>query len=62
MTRQVPGNAIIAVDVGNNTYFLGHYFECDAQAVLMSGDLGCIGFAFPAAMGAWAATAVSTSR
>ena len=55
MTRQVPANAAIAVDVGNNTYSFGRYFECDAQSVLMSGYLGSIGFAFPAAMGAWAA-------
>jgi thiamine pyrophosphate-dependent acetolactate synthase large subunit-like protein len=56
MTRQVPEDAIIAVDVGNNTYSFGRYFECEQQAVLMSGYLGSIGFAFPAAMGAWAAT------
>ncbi len=56
MTRQVPADAIIAVDVGNNTYSFGRYFECDAHAVLMSGYLGSIGFAFSAAMGAWAAT------
>ncbi len=43
------------VDVGNNTYSFGRYFECDRQAVLMSGYLGSIGFGFPAAMGAWAA-------
>jgi len=56
MTRQVPDDAIIAVDVGNNTYSFGRYFECSRQAVLMSGYLGSIGFSFPAAMGAWAAT------
>ncbi len=56
MTRQVPKDAIIAVDVGNNTYSFGRYFECERQAVLMSGYLGSIGFAYPAAMGAWAAT------
>ena len=56
LTRKVPGNAIVAVDVGNNTYSFGRYFECRQQAVLMSGYLGSIGFAFPAAMGAWAAT------
>ena len=56
MARQVPEDAIIAVDVGNNTYSFGRYFECTRQAVLMSGYLGSIGFAFPAAMGAWAAT------
>jgi thiamine pyrophosphate-dependent acetolactate synthase large subunit-like protein/nitrite reductase/ring-hydroxylating ferredoxin subunit len=56
LTRQVPTDAIIAVDVGNNTYSFGRYFECERQAVLMSGYLGSIGFSFPAAMGAWAAT------
>ncbi len=52
----VPEDAVMPVDVGNNTYSFGHYFECKRQDVLMSGYLGSIGFAFPAAMGAWAAT------
>ncbi len=56
LTRLIPRNAIIAVDVGNNTYSFGRYFECAQQSVLMSGYLGSIGFSFPAAMGAWAAT------
>ena len=56
LNRHIPGDAIIAVDVGNNTYSFGRYFECEHQAVLMSGYLGSIGFGFPAAMGAWAAT------
>ena len=56
LSRLVPENAIIAVDVGNNTYSFGRYFECENQSVLMSGYLGSIGFSFPAAMGAWAAT------
>jgi pyruvate oxidase len=56
MTQLVPNNAIIAVDVGNNTYSFGRYFECQQQSILMSGYLGSIGFSFPAAMGAWAAT------
>lgn len=55
MSRLVPENAIIAVDVGNNTYSFGRYFECKRQSVLMSGYLGSIGFGYPAAMGAWAA-------
>jgi thiamine pyrophosphate-dependent acetolactate synthase large subunit-like protein len=61
LTRQIPDNAIIPVDVGNNTYSFGRYFECTGQAVLMSGYLGSIGFAFPAALGAWAATQESGS-
>ena len=52
----VPDDAVIAVDVGNNTYSFGRYFECTSQRVLMSGYLGSIGFAFPAALCAWAAT------
>jgi len=55
MTRQLPADAVISVDVGNNTYSFGRYFECRAQSVLMSGYLGSIGFGFPGAMGAWAA-------
>ena len=56
LTEAAPDDAIIAVDVGNNTYSFGRYFECKEQRVLMSGYLGSIGFAFSAAMGAWAAT------
>ena len=52
----VPEDAVIAVDVGNNTYSFGRYFETRGQRVLMSGYLGSIGFSFPAAIGAWAAT------
>ncbi len=55
MTRLIPEDAVIAVDVGNNTYSFGRYFECTRQSVLMSGYLGSIGFGYPAAMGAWAA-------
>ena len=45
----------IAVDVGNNTYSFGRYFEASGQQdLVMSGHLGSIGFAFPAAMGQWA--------
>ncbi len=57
LTRHAPADAILPVDVGNNTYSFGRYFEpTGQQRVLMSGYLGSIGFSFPAAMGAWAAT------
>ena len=52
----MPADAVICVDVGNNTYSFGRYFEVAGQDVLMSGYLGSIGFALPAALGAWAAT------
>ncbi len=51
----VPDDAVLCVDVGNNTYSFGRFFECKHQDVLMSGYLGSIGFSFPAALGAWAA-------
>lgn len=56
MTKIVPADAVMPVDVGNNTYSFGRYFETCGQRILMSGYLGSIGFGFPAAMGAWAAT------
>jgi len=60
MNKITPANAVIAVDVGNNAYSFGRYFECKQQSVLMSGYLGSIGFGLPAGMGAWAA--VKNSR
>ena len=56
LSPHVPEDAILSVDVGNNTYSFGRYFECKGtQSVIMSGYLGSIGFGFPASMGAWAA-------
>jgi pyruvate oxidase len=57
MNRIIPEDAIICVDVGNNTYSFGRYFEASGrQSVLMSGYLGSIGFGYPAGLGAWAAS------
>ncbi len=55
LSTLVEDDAVICADVGNNAYSLGRYFECVNQDVLMSGYLGSIGFALPAALGAWAA-------
>ncbi len=55
LSELCPADAIIAVDVGNNTYSFGRHFETKGQRVLMSGYLGSIGFGFPAAVGAWSA-------
>ncbi len=60
MNKYTPKNAVMCVDVGNNAYSFGRYFESTDQDFLMSGYLGSIGFALPAAMGAWAA--VGNSR
>ena len=55
LTKLTPPNAVMCVDVGNNAYSFGRYFECQNQSFLMSGYLGSIGFALPATLGAWAA-------
>jgi thiamine pyrophosphate-dependent acetolactate synthase large subunit-like protein/nitrite reductase/ring-hydroxylating ferredoxin subunit len=55
LAAQTMTDAVMCVDVGNNAYSFGRYFEVDQHTVLMSGYLGSIGFALPAAMGAWAA-------
>ncbi len=55
MTRLAPENAVMCADVGNNAYSFGRYFESKNHSFLMSGYLGSIGFALPAAIGAWAA-------
>ena len=57
LSEYVGPDTVISVDVGNNTYSFGRYFETKpGQRVLMSGYLGSIGFAPPAALGAWSAT------
>jgi len=56
LSRLSPDDAIVCVDVGNNAYSLGRYWETRGHTFLMSGYLGSIGFAMPAALGAWAAT------
>ncbi len=55
MNRLAPKDAVMCVDVGNNAYSFGRYFEPQNHSFLMSGYLGSIGFALPASMGAWAA-------
>ncbi|MFU8860302.1 MAG: thiamine pyrophosphate-binding protein [Cyclonatronaceae bacterium] len=55
LTRKAPENAIMCVDVGNNAYSFGRYFESKHHTFLMSGYLDSMGFAIPASMGAWAA-------
>ena len=48
-------DAVMCVDVGNNAYSFGRYYESKNNSFLMSGYLGSIGYALPAALGAWAA-------
>jgi thiamine pyrophosphate-dependent acetolactate synthase large subunit-like protein/nitrite reductase/ring-hydroxylating ferredoxin subunit len=61
MNRLAPEDAVMCVDVGNNAYSFGRYYESKSgNTFLMSGYLGSIGFALPAALGAW--TAVGDKR
>jgi thiamine pyrophosphate-dependent acetolactate synthase large subunit-like protein len=55
LSGAVDADALISVDVGNNTYSYGRYFESTEQRTIMSGYLGSIGFGFPAAIGAYMA-------
>jgi thiamine pyrophosphate-dependent acetolactate synthase large subunit-like protein len=55
MNKLAPKDAVMCVDVGNNAYSFGRYFETEKHDFLMSGYLGSIGFAVPASMGAYAA-------
>jgi pyruvate oxidase len=55
LNKLAPENAVMTVDVGNNAYSFGRYYESKQNTFLMSGYLGSIGFALPAALGAWAA-------
>ena len=61
LNRLAPENAVMCVDVGNNAYSFGRYYESKSHnSFIMSGYLGSIGFAYPAAIGAW--TAVGDTR
>lgn len=56
LNKQAPEKGVMCVDVGNNAYSFGQYFESKDHRFLLSGYLGSIGFALPASIGAWAAT------
>ena len=58
MNRLVPEDIVVPVDVGNNTYSFGRYYESKANnTVLMSGYLGSIGFGRSSVSPATAASA-----
>jgi len=55
LSKTVPEDAIISIDVGNVAYSFGRYFEAKRQRMLLSWYLGSIGVGLPAAIGAWCA-------
>lgn len=57
LSKIIPQNAIVSLDVGNVAYWFGRYFEASAgQRFLLSWYLGSIGVGLPSAIGAWCAT------
>ncbi len=56
LSKHVPGDAIVSVDVGNIAYTVGRCFESKRQRFLLSFYLGSIGVGLPSAIGAWCAT------
>ena len=56
LSKVVPQNAVVSVDVGNVAYSVGRYFESANQRFLLSFYLGSIGVGLPSAIGAWCAT------
>lgn len=52
--RATRGNAIISTEVGQNQMWSAQYYPFNApNCFLSSGGLGCMGYGFPAAIGAW---------
>jgi len=51
--RVTRGNAIVATEVGQNQMWAAQYYHLDTpNSFITSGGLGCMGFGFPAAIGA----------
>ena len=56
LSKIIPADAIVSVDVGNVAYSFGRYFEAKNQRFLLSWYLGSIGCGLPSAIGATCAT------
>ena len=53
LSKRVPGDALVAVDSGNNTGFPALFHEVgDGGEMLVNGNFGTMGYALPAALGA----------
>jgi len=50
--RHADRDAIITVDSGDHTYWFYKNYVCEGERTLMSANMACIGFAFPASMAA----------
>ncbi len=52
LKRNVAGDAIICVDVGDHTYWFYKRFVCEGQRTFLSANIASMGFALPAALAA----------
>src|SRR5690606_6469292 len=53
LQERLPGDAVICLDVGDNTYWMSTLFQAGPrQRVLISGHWRCMGFGLPAAIAA----------
>jgi thiamine pyrophosphate-dependent acetolactate synthase large subunit-like protein len=48
----LPDDAIVSIDVGDNSYWFGKYFQMKKQSLLISGYLATMGFGFAGALAA----------
>ncbi len=52
LKRHLRDDAVVAVDVGDHTYWFYQRFQCESQLTLMSASMASMGFALPAALAA----------
>ena len=52
LSRVIPSDAIISIDVGENGWWFGRNFRMNGQKFIMSGYLATMGFGFPGAIAA----------
>ncbi len=52
LSRLLPEDAVISIDVGDNGWWFGRNFRMSGQSFVMSGYLGTMGFGFPGALAA----------
>ena len=50
LSKEIPSDAVISVDVGENGWWFGRNFRMNGQRFIMSGYLATMGFGFPGAI------------
>ena len=52
LSAEIPGDAIISIDIGENAWWFGRNFRINGQRFIMSGYLATMGFGLPGAIAA----------